>query len=112
MLTNKADPEKWVVGDILGYPTADHKFYTVCTIPFSVGLVWIKLIPYNEDGSHSVLSDNGLWTRVNDYKLGIREYSFASWLNKLAVIVQIDYAYVQALYKHDSKFYLIERKLM
>ena len=109
---DKSDPDNWVIGDILSYPCSDHKFFVVCTIPFSVGLSWIKMIPFVE-GNHPVLNDRtGLWTKKEDYQLGIPEYSFESFHSKLAVIVQIDDYQVIAVYRHDDRFQLIKRKLM
>jgi hypothetical protein len=103
------------VGDILGYPTQDHKFTYLCEIPFSVALAWLY-DAYDRSQDHSTWQDiswRSFWTSfIHKDGEGQYQHTQASWHNKLAIVVNKDElrGITLAVYKHDSRLWLIQRQ--
>ena len=81
------------LGARMSYPCQDHGFWRCMPLTEAMALAWI----------HTVLSK----------KDSERLSRFGGWANKVAVIVQERsyHAKVWAVYKHDFRWWLIEREL-
>jgi len=71
------------IGTVMSYPTSFFEFAYTLEIPKAVAKAWIE-----------------------ELKI---EFDTREWVNKFAYVVSIRFDTVYAVYKHDSKYYLVTK---
>jgi len=99
------------VGSQMTYPCSDHRFFNTMEITEEVARGWLDSIDYKLNKLWASGSAEPRGSFGNNESWLQYRYNFNQWLNKLGVVVSIQRAKAFAVYKHDFKFWLIEKEL-
>lgn len=98
MYFKKEAPE---TGMVMSYPR-DYGFSNVCEIPEETARSWMDQIGYELNPGISAVRT---WKHWADEEF---KYNDNTWMNKLAVVVEVNHFRIMAVYKHDWKIWIVQ----